>query len=283
MRKELFDTTVFSPANMARLPMPTWNWLGVNEQRGLDVLPTEATVFIVAEDGARKEELLVNRGEETRQNVEVSVEKNGTLDLIVVNIGERNVDTIKAVVAEDARLNITVVETGRSDASSIAVDLVGARAAVNLYAVYFADGEDKIDLNYRIVLRGEKTSADMTVKGALSGNGDKIFRGALDFLRGAKGAIGRENEDVVVLSDTVRNRSVPLMLSHEDDVDGHHGVSIGKIDENKIFYLTSRGLSVEEANRLIIEAAAAPVLNRLKSHENLVSEIRSALGLEMSE
>ena len=67
----------------------------------------------------------------------------------------------------------------------------------------------------------------------------------------------------MLLSDGVRNRSVPIMLSHEDDVDGHHAVAVGKMDEEKLFYLMSRGLDLAEARRLVVEAAFHPVLDRI--------------------
>ena len=57
------------------------------------------------------------------------------------------------------------------------------------------------------------------------------------------------------------------MLSHEDDVDGHHAVSVGKMDENKLFYLMSRGLDMAEAQRLVVEAAFNPVLDRIPDAE----------------
>ena len=116
----------------------------------------------------------------------------------------------------------------------------------------------------------------MQVRGALLGTSDKIFRGTLDFLEGSKGSVGRENEEVVLLSPTVRNRSVPVMLSHEDDVDGHHAVSVGKIDEGKLFYLMSRGLDMADAQRLIVEASFHPVLDRIED-EGLKAEIDKVL------
>lgn len=76
----------------------------------------------------------------------------------------------------------------------------------------------------------------------------------------------------MLLSPKVRNRSVPLMLSGEADVDGHHAVTIGKIDENKLFYLMSRGLDREAAKKLIVDAAIAPVLARVPD-EALVQEV----------
>ena len=145
----------------------------------------------------------------------------------------------------------------------------------------FGDGESVIDLNYIIRQGGRRTDANMQVRGALLGKSEKIFRGTLDFLEGAKGSVGRENEEVVLLSPDVRNRSVPIMLSHEDDVDGHHAVSVGKMDEDKLFYLMSRGLDLAEAQRLVVEASFNPVLDRIPD-DALKEEIDTYLQRRLS-
>jgi iron-regulated ABC superfamily ATP binding cassette transporter membrane protein len=71
----------------------------------------------------------------------------------------------------------------------------------------------------------------------------------------------------MLFSPHVRNRSVPLMLSHEGDVDGHHAVSIGRMDAEKLFYLMSRGLDDRAAQQLIVEASFEPVMARIESEE----------------
>ena len=123
---------------------------------------------------------------------------------------------------------------------------------------------------------GRYTDANMQVRGVLLDRSIKTFRGTLDFVQGARGSVGKEDEEVTILSPHARNRSVPLMLSHEGDVDGHHAVSIGRMDEDKLFYLMSRGLDERAARQLIVEASFAPVLARIENEE-LRAEIGSYL------
>ena len=58
----------------------------------------------------------------------------------------------------------------------------------------------------------------------------------------------------MILDDNAKSKSLPMLLCHEEDVEGEHGVSSGKIDENKIFYIMTKGISEEEAKRLIVKA-----------------------------
>ena len=232
------------------IPMRTWNWLGVNE------VTTEAeseveTLNVAANESKKLNQINLSK-EKSAKKLHVKVEANAQVELTVVDLSEND------------------------SASEIVIDLDGDDSKVDIAAAYFGSASNKLDLNYIVHQRGKRTEANMFVSGALSGDCDKIFRGTLDFVKGSKGSVGREREDVIVLSDTVRNRSVPLMLSGEDEVDGHHAVSVGRIDEDKLFYLMSRGLDRVEAEKLIVEAMFNPILDRLED-TNLRDEIYEAI------
>ena len=203
--------------------------------------------------------------------MQVKVEKGGFLKLTTVQllpVDAQGASRVQVELADTAELEAVAVEAG--SAKSIAqmeVNLAGNESKANVYVLYFGHGASQLDMNYVLVQQGKNTEANLHVYGALLGEANKIFRGTLDFRHGSKGSKGYEKEEVVVLSSKVRNRSVPLMLSDEDAVEGHHAVSIGKIDENKLFYLMSRGLDMQEARRLVVEAAFNPVLDRIEDKD----------------
>ena len=232
------------------IPLRSWRWLGVN-----DVKTT-----------AQVEEQIID------------VSDGETKILAEVNLADENVARrIRISVGKSARVEFISADAGRGDYSAdVEIDLRGDDSIADLDAVYFGDGNRRLDFNYVIRQRGKRTQATMNVRGALADKCDKIFRGTLDFQRGAKGSIGRELEEVIILSHGTRNRSVPLMLATEDEVDGHHAVSIGRLDEEKIFYLMSRGLDKSEAERLIVEAAFNPVVEKIPD-ENLRGELLNSL------
>lgn len=230
----------------SEIPLRTWRWLGVNDVK------TSAQV---------EEQIIDVADGETKIFAEVN--------LSAENIARR----IKISVGKSARVEFISADAGLGDYSAdVEIDLRGDDSTADLEAVYFGDGERRLDFNYVIRQHGKRTSANMNVRGALSNRCDKIFRGTLDFQRGSKGSTGRELEEVIILSSGTRNRSVPLMLAAEDEVDGHHAVSIGRLDEEKIFYLMSRGLDESEAERLIVEAAFNPVVDKIPD-ENLRGEL----------
>ena len=239
---------------LGEIPLDTWRWLGVNKVKTSAAI--EEKFFDVA-DGETKIFSDVNLAEE--------------------NIARK----IKISVGENARVEFLSADLGRGNFSSdVEIDLRGDDSSATFEAVYFGDGQRKLDFNYVIRQRGKNTSATLNVRGALTDKSDKIFRGTLDFQKGSKGSTGRELEEVIILSPGTRNRSVPLMLAAEDEVDGHHAVSIGRLDDEKIFYLMSRGLDKSEAQRLIVEAAFAPVLEKISDdslREKLLENLRLRL------
>ena len=127
-------------------------------------------------------------------------------------------------------------------------------------------------MNYDMIHRGKKTQSDILVNGALKDRSNKNFKSNLQFIEGARGALGSEEEYSILLDDTVHSVSVPLMLAHEDDVVGNHASSAGKLDGDQIFYLMSRGISYEEAEALIVESKFSGAIDALDD-EKLKEEV----------
>ena len=107
----------------------------------------------------------------------------------------------------------------------------------------------------------------MDAAGVLSDKAQKIFRGTIDFRKGCAGSVGNEKEDVLLLDDTIVNQTIPLILCNEEDVEGNHGASIGKIDEELLFYLESRGISEENVYDMIAKARINAVCNKITDEE----------------
>lgn len=137
------------------------------------------------------------------------------------------------------------------------------KASNYLNNIYLGSKNNIIDMNYYLNNIGEKSTNRMRVEGAIDDNCRKVFRGTIDFKEGCKNSIGDENENCILLSDSVVSRSLPQMLCHEEDVVGFHGVSSGKVDEDKLFYIMTHGYSKKEAEKLIVMANFSKILNNI--------------------
>ena len=130
--------------------------------------------------------------------------------------------------------------------------------------IYLGKDNDLIDINYDMKNIGKSSINNLKVEGCLKDNSKKVFRGIVDFVEGCTKSTGIENENCILLSDTCISRSVPVLLCYEDDVIGAHGESTGKINEDKLFYLMSRGLSYEESTKLIVMSNFNSIINLIE-------------------
>ena len=146
-------------------------------------------------------------------------------------------------------------------------------------AVYAGTGKQHLDFFYHIDHIGKKTNAEIDVKGALDDESRKVFRGTLDFKKGCSGSVGDEGDYAIQLSERTKNISLPLLLCTEDDIQGNHASSAGQLDGSTIYFLMSRGFSLEEARRIVIEAMIRPIVDEMDEsvREDVVTELRRKL------
>ncbi len=199
--------------------------------------------------------------------VKVIAEANAQIKVYVAQtLPESKVHIMNAVAecAKDAKVSFYSIDLG-SDvvASDYRSFLTGDSSASAMAGVYLGEADNRLDISYNIQHYGANTDSFIEVNGALSGSAKKVFRGDLYFHRGSKASTGKEAEYVILLSENVKADAIPALFCDEDDVSGEHAANAGSIDENKLFYLTSRGLSELEAKKLIIRASFAGVFDQL--------------------
>jgi len=137
--------------------------------------------------------------------------------------------------------------------------LASARSSFVHNAAYCLDGQRELDMNFIAEQTGRETKSLMNVYGTLKDGAKKTYRGTIDFKRGCTGSIGNETEEVLLLSQDVVNKSIPLILCDEEDVQGEHGATIGRLDEGLLFYMKTRGLPLEEAQKMMARSKIARV------------------------
>lgn len=102
-----------------------------------------------------------------------------------------------------------------------------------------------------------------------------IFEGIGKINKGMNQSVARQSNKGIVLGDVSRLEANPLLLIDEYDVVASHGAAIGKIDDEQLYYLMSRGLTLKNAERLIINGFLSPVLKLLSSEELINDFVQS--------
>ena len=136
-----------------------------------------------------------------------------------------------------------------------------------LNTIYLGKETQTFDLNYIAELRGKKSNIDIEVQGALKDNAKKHFKGTIDFKKGCKKATGNENENCMLLSKTARSIALPMLLCSEEEVEGNHSSSAGKVGDKELFYIMSRGFNKKEAMKLMVRAKFNKILETIKNAE----------------
>ncbi|MCD8121251.1 MAG: SufD family Fe-S cluster assembly protein [Clostridiales bacterium] len=188
----------------------------------------------------------------------VHVESGAKVRLYMAQIlpdGMTSLNDIGVDCEAGASFELIRLELGAGKAyAGCEVDLKGTSSGFQAGIGYAGRPNQKLDMNYTVRHRGKKTESLMEVTGVLANETKKLFRGTIDFLPGCGGAKGTETEDVLLLGDRVVNQTVPLILCAEEDVEGNHGATIGRLDETTLFYLESRGIPKEEAEQMMARA-----------------------------
>ena len=198
----------------------------------------------------------------------VDAEKNAKINVIVINMlnsNSYNFYDIQNNINEGADVKYTIVDFGgKSSISNLYSNLIGDEANNTINAIYLGKNEELIDINYIGELRGQKSNIKIEVQGALKDKARKHFKGTIDFKKGCKKATGDENENCMLLSDKAKSLALPMLLCSEEDVEGNHSTSSGKVGEKELFYIMSRGFSQRDAIKLLVRAKFNSIIETIK-------------------
>ena len=213
------------------------------------------------------------------------VNKDAKLNINIVNLLNENSDNFEAIentLEANSKLKYTIIDIGgKTSVSNYYSNIIGENADNDLKSIYLGIDNQRKDINYIAELRGVKTNIDIDVQGALQDSAKKNFKGTIDFKKGCKKAKGNENEHCMLLSDKAKSIALPMLLCTEDNVEGNHSTASGKIDNNQLFYIMSRGLSYKEAVKLIVKANFNKIIERI-TDEELKNEVLNEIDNKLN-
>ena len=190
--------------------------------------------------------------------IRVYCAENASVTLVTVNLLGTNLvhfNGIGSSLKDSAHLDLVQIELGGKETYSGSYNnLLGYKASCSVQGGYVCDGDKVLDINYVSNQSGSQTESFSKFNGVLLDNAKKTWRGTIDFKRGAKEAKGDEQENVLLLSPDVVNKSMPVILCDEENVEGRHGGSIGKLSEEELLYLETRGIDERTAKIMMIKS-----------------------------
>ena len=157
--------------------------------------------------------------------------------------------------------------------------LAGRKSTSSFTGITFAGAGQNLDTGCKVVLAAPDTSATVETKSISKGGGTSTFRSSIVATERASGSAASVSCQSLMLDDLSRSDTIPAMDIRCKHVDIGHEATIGRIGDDKVFYLMSRGVSEEEARTMIVNGFADPVSKELPLEYAV--EMNNLIKLEM--
>jgi len=176
-----------------------------------------------------------------------------------------HVGTVQISQARDSQLHSFSFAVGGSLArTNIYTSLDGDAATCTLNGLYLTDGTQHIDNQTSIEHIAPNCPSHEVYKGVLDGRSHGVFNGKVYVHPEAQKTDGKQSNNNLLLSPGARVDTKPQLEIFADDVKCTHGATVGRLDEQAMFYLNSRGIGRETARVLLTYAFAADVLETIE-------------------
>lgn len=158
------------------------------------------------------------------------------------------------------------------------ITITGDNASVTLIGIFLGTKNSSVVFNTDVTHVGKNTKSLTTIRAVFLNNASFSNDGMIRITKGAKNTNGYFDSKALLFDDA-KGRSVPSLEIDENEVKAGHGSTIGRPDENQLFYLRSRGLSEKEAEQLIIGGFFDPIFSLLskKDQESVRAKIDQTL------
>ena len=170
----------------------------------------------------------------------------------------------RARVGNDGQLDwITGQMGGKFVKTFMEIELDGKGSWGRMSAMYFPDGQQFMDLDTQQNHNAPHTTSDLLFKGVLKDQSRSVWQGMIKVLPGAQKTDGFQANRNMIMGRDARADSIPGLEIQADDVRCTHASATGQIDEEALFYLMTRGLPRNEAEKLVVDGFFVPVLDRI--------------------
>ncbi len=166
----------------------------------------------------------------------------------------------------NARVHSTVLSlTGGVSRTDTAAILTAEGAGIDLDGLFLGVGKARAGQHLLAIHAARHTSSRQLFKNVLSDEASAVFDGKVEVAPGAIGTDARQSNRNLLLSRNARVHTRPQLEIHADDVQCAHGAAIGKLDEDALFYLRSRGLGRMDSREILVRGFAGEIVERIPS------------------
>lgn len=215
--------------------------------------------------------------------VELVVKKNAHLRYSTIENWSKNMmnlNTKKTLVEENGTIEWVTGSFGSKISMLYPMSILkGDNSKCEYTGITFAGNNQELDTGVKVLHVGKNTSSMINAKSLSKDGGKSIFRSDIKIMNKATNTKCSVDCDSLMLDDISISDTIPTSEIHNNDVEFTHEATIGKISDNAIFYLMSRGISESDAKALIVRGFAYPISKELPLE--YAAEMNNLINLEL--
>ena len=151
--------------------------------------------------------------------------------------------------------------------SDVETELNGDSSESQIVGAFFGHDDQHFDVNARVWHQAEHTTADLVTRGVLEDTARSVYEGVQDVGREAWDTSSYQRENTLMLSDDSEADASPKLIINNHDTEASHSATVGQVDREDLFYLTSRTIPERDARNMLVEGFFVPVLEEIEVEE----------------
>lgn len=244
----------------------------INDARTVNVLSQPRTLIYVAANAEVKlveEEVTIGTSDSFINKVsEIVVEENAQVSIYKIQNEDSHSSCVKTTHVRQlgvSKVNsVTITLNGGVIRNNLNFILEAPGCESNMYGLYCVKGNTHVD-NHTIVDNQQPHSlSNELYKGIIDENATGVFNGKIFVRQDAQKTNAYQSNKNVLLSDTATVNTKPQLEIFADDVKCSHGCTIGRLDDEALFYLQARGIGEKAAKALLLHAFAVEILDKIE-------------------
>jgi len=185
-------------------------------------------------------------------------------------------DTYATVDFVDGNLGSRLTKT------EVSTELTGEGSESQIVGAFFGRDEQHFDLDSKVWHCAAHTTADLVMRGVVDDTARSVYEGVQDVGSEAWDTNSYQRENTLMLSDEAEADAAPKLIINNHDTEASHSATVGQVDEEDLFYMTSRGVDQDDATDMLVEGFFVPVLEEIEVDE-LREDVRTLIRKRLSE
>ncbi|MFB6292594.1 MAG: SufD family Fe-S cluster assembly protein [Candidatus Nanohaloarchaea archaeon] len=182
--------------------------------------------------------------------------------------GGFNYSARKAIVRRDGEMNwLNSVFGSEKARNRLETVLKGDNSSTGKIGAWYGTGEQHHDLSFKVRHIGENTTCDMKSRAVIDDSARSVYEGLQSVEESAPDTSSFQRENALILSDRAEVDASPKLMIENNDVEASHAATAGQLPDEELHYMKSRGLTEEDARRLIVKGFFEPIMGEIKLPE----------------